>query len=243
MIGGQRCGTTSLHASLADHAEIRAGFRKEVHYFDLHHERGEAWYRANFPLRRGLGGRSTFEATPNYLASVDTPRLMSALLPDVKLIALLRNPIERTHSSWRLRKQEGAEDRDFTTAIEDELAGAAHGYDDLDEERNRWQDRAMRWSYMEKSCYDEHFERWFEFFDPRQFLILQSEALFSDPAHALAQIQDFLEIRIDPSITLPQINAARSTTIDPVFREYLSAYFAPHIKRLSETVSQDFDWS
>jgi len=243
IIGGQRCGTTSLHESLAEHFAIEPSLRKEIHYFDLHLERETDWYRAHFPLESKLTGRVTFEATPNYLASQDAPGLMRATLPDVKLIALLRNPVERTHSSWKLRTYEGSDDRPFATAVEEELAGVTLTYDDVDDERKQWLERAKRWSYMEKSRYDEHFTRWFDVYDRDQFLILESESVFGNPAESLARIEAFLGIEHDPGIVLPRTNFTSKSSIDPSFRQFLSEYFAPHNSRLSAMTGIDFNWS
>ncbi|MEN8238416.1 MAG: sulfotransferase [Actinomycetota bacterium] len=241
--GGQRCGTTSLYESLAGHSHIDPSLKKEIHYFDLHIDRGEDWYRAHFPLVSRSAGRLTFEATPNYLASVHAPKLMKALVPDVKLITLLRDPVERTYSSWKLRTYEGAENRPFATAVRDELAGVEVTHDDIDDERRRSLDRAMRWAYVEKSRYDEHFDRWFEFFDREQFLILKSEALFADPSAGLAQIEAFLGIDHDPSITLPHTNFTPTSSMDASFRQYLREYFAPHNERLTSIAGVDFGWA
>ncbi len=242
VIGGQRCGSTSLHRSLAQHTSIEASLRKEVHYFDLHFDRGIDWYRANFSLESKRAGRITFEATPNYLASADAPERMSSVLPDVKLIALLRDPVERTHSSWKLRTSEGAEHRPFEIAVEQELAGVTPTYDGLDDEQKRLLQRTMRWSYVEKSTYDEHFERWFEFFDRDQFLVLESEAIFANPAEGLAQIEAFLGIEHDPAIVFPHKNATERSSIDPALRAHLNDYFAPHRERLAAITGVEFSW-
>ena len=241
IIGGQRCGTTSLHLALAGHPEVQASFRKEVHYFDLHHERGIDWYKANFPLESRMAGRITFEATPNYLASAEAPRLMGAVIPQAKIIVLLRNPIERSHSSWRLRRLEGLDDRPFEDAVEDELSGVTLHNEDTEEGRRRL-DRAKQWAYVEKSRYDEHFQRWFNFFNRNQFLILQSEALFSNPDDTLNEVQEFLGIDTDSSIGLPRTNSTAPFPIEPPLRQYLSDYFGPHNERLSAITGTRFEW-
>jgi len=243
IVGGQRCGTTSLFESLAKHRVIDASLNKEVHYFDLSFERGVEWYRAHFPLESKLAGRVTFEATPNYLASVHAPKLMQSVIPDVKLIALLRNPVDRAHSSWKLRTYEGSENRPFAEAVEDELTGMTMTYDDVDDDRKAMVARAMRWSYVEKSRYAEHFARWFEFFDREQALILESEALFANPSEGLAAIEAFLGIEHDPTMQLPRTNFTAALAIDPGFRQYLNEYFAPHNERLEAMTGTSCDWS
>jgi hypothetical protein len=243
IIGGQRCGTTSLYDSLAEHRIMDASHNKEVHFFDLSFDRGVDWYRAHFPLASKMPGRISFEATPNYLASADTPKLMQSVMPDVRLIALLRNPVERTHSSWKLRTYEGSESRSFEEAVEAELAGATMMYDDVDADGMLLLERSMHWAYVEKSRYAEHFTRWFESFDRDQILILDSEALFANPAEGLARIETFLGVEHDPAIVLPRTNSTAPSSIEPAFRTYLREYFAPYNDRLEQMTGITFDWS
>ena len=243
VIGGQRCGTTSLFESLSQHHDIEPSFSKEVHYFDLFHERGLDWYRAHFPLASRMSGSVCFEATPNYLSSVHAPGLMHAVMPDTKMIVLMRDPVERTHSSWKLRVYEGSDDRPFVKAVEEELAGVTVTYEDVLDDRRQHMARAMRWSYVEKSRYAEHLTRWFEVFDRDQFLILESEALFANPADGLASIEAFVGIDHDPTVTLPRSNFTAASSIDPPVRQYLTEYFAPHNERLTELTGLTFTWT
>jgi hypothetical protein len=243
IIGGQRCGTTSLFDSLSQHRAIEQSLNKEVHYFDLSYERGVDWYRAHFPVESKMSGRVAFEATPNYLAYADAPALMQSVIPDAKMIVLLRNPVERTHSSWKLRTFEGSEHRPFEKAVEDEMQGVIMTYDDLDDDGQKKVARSMRWSYVEKSRYAEHLSVWFEHFDRDQFLILTSEALFANPAEGLSSIESFLGVDHDPAVTLPRTNVTTSSAIEPSFRRYLSEYFAPHNERLCEVAGISVDWS
>jgi len=243
IIGGQRCGTTSLFDSLSQHHAIEPSLNKEVHYFDLFSERGVDWYRAHFPVESKMSGRVAFEATPNYLAVADAPRLMHSVMPDVKLIVLLRNPVERTHSSWKLRTFEGSEHRSFEQAVEDEMAGVTMTYEGLDDDARQKVARAMRWAYVEKSRYVDHLVRWREYFDLDQCLILESETLFANPEEGLSIIEAFLGIDHDPAVTLPRTNFTASSAIDPSFRQYLSEYFAPHNERLEKLARITVDWS
>ena len=243
IIGGQRCGTTSLYQSLAQHRAIEPSLRKEVHYFDLSFENGLDWYRAHFPLQSRLTESLAFEATPNYLASPGTPEMMHAVIPEVKLIVLLRDPVERAYSSWKLRMYEGSENRTFAAAVEDELSGVTMTYDGVDDERRRRIARAMPWSYVEKSRYAEHLGRWLEFFDRDRFLILESESLFADPSSILGEIEAFVGVEHDQGVTLPRKNFTEASSIGPSIRQYLGDYFAPHNERLEALTGLSFTWS
>ena len=109
IVGGQRCGTTSLHHYLIQHPGIlSARFTKGVHWFDMSFDKPESWYRANFPTaarRRaaadGLGYPVlTGEASPYYLFHPEVPGRVGEVKPDIKIIAILEDPTERAWSHY-----------------------------------------------------------------------------------------------------------------------------------------------
>jgi Sulfotransferase domain len=109
---------------------------------------------------------------------------MHAVLPDVKLIVLLRNPIARAMSHFKHRVREDKDDlRTFNEVIDRELNGTID---------DRWD--PMEWAYLGKGLYVQRLGRWHRFFDRRQFLILKSEDLFSRPQAVLDDVTDFLGI-------------------------------------------------
>lgn len=238
VIGGQRSGTTSLFHSLAEHPGLTPSFRKEVHYFDIHHvNHDKNWYRANFPLRV-LSDKLAYEATPNYLAHPDTPKAMHGLLPDVRLIALLRNPVERTYSSWRFQVYRGREQRSFREAIDSELAGG-----EADESSPEKHQGDLQYAYLRKSRYAEHLERWLTFYDRSQMLIVKSEDLFEQPGETMERILDFVGLAPSPNVSLRHIHATPPTSLSNGDRLWLEEYFEPHNRHLENLLGEKFDWS
>jgi len=119
IIGTMKGGTSTLNAWLRHHPQVMFSAIKEVHYFNDHYDRGERWYRTYFPLwEQWLGGRCALEATPAYLyrSSVVMPR-MHALVPDARLILLLRNPVARAISHYGHQVQRGVEHRPAAEAL------------------------------------------------------------------------------------------------------------------------------
>ena len=128
IIGAQKGGTTSLYNYLLQHPQVKPAWVKEIHYFDIHHQKPLSWYRAHFPLSlpdrfgsRNTGPRYTGEATPYYLFHPLAPRRAAVAVPEARLICLLRNPIDRAFSHYNHNRRKGREKRTFTRAVRDEL--------------------------------------------------------------------------------------------------------------------------
>lgn len=99
-IGAQRAGSTWLHELLAAHSRIYMPTRrKEVHYFDLYHNRGRGWYESFF--REARPGQVVGEVTPDYLHTPGCAERVAASLPDAKLVVILRDPVERAYSHYK----------------------------------------------------------------------------------------------------------------------------------------------
>ncbi len=107
ILGAMKSGTTSLHNYLVQHPGVIEPLRKEVHYFDVNLERGERWYRAHFG-REGEPGLN-LDSSPYYLFHPAVPRRLHDLLPDAKLVVLLRDPVRRAYSHYWHERDKGRE--------------------------------------------------------------------------------------------------------------------------------------
>ena len=202
VIGAQRCGTSSLYKYLEQHPQVYAAARKETEYLSTSHSRGELWYRSHFLLdirmsmaARVRGSKSlAFEATPDYMLDPRAPQRASDLLPEIRLIALVRNPIDRAYSHYLHNRQLNQEHLSFEDALEAEperIRGEMVRL--LDDPLYRARS-LRRYSYVTRGHYAEQIERWHEFFSPTRLLIVHSEALFREPADGFARILKFLEL-------------------------------------------------
>ena len=104
IIGAQRCGTSSLYSYLIEHPQIAPATRKELHYFDLNYAAGDEWYRSQFPQfpDTPFDGRLTVtgEASPYYLFHPMAAERCASVVPDAKLIVMVRDPVERAYSHY-----------------------------------------------------------------------------------------------------------------------------------------------
>jgi hypothetical protein len=244
LIGGQRCGTTSLHRYLSAHPQVAMAFRKEVSFFDVNWPRGEDWYRSHFPSAYRLGNRVVGEATPYYLFHPAVPARVRAIVPSVKLVAVLREPVARAHSGYRLQRAIGMEPLGFAEAIAaeaDRLAGEA---DRLLADPGYRSVAHRHFSYQARGLYAEQLRRWFAEFPREQLLVLRSDDLFSDPGGTLSRVHAFLGIDDRPAAAYPVAqNATRGDDLDPTTDALLRERFAEPNRRLWAVLGEDWGWN
>ncbi|QCH15789.1 sulfotransferase [Synechococcus sp. CB0101] len=184
IIGGMKCGTTTLNAWLREHPQVAFSSVKEIHFFDKHYAKGAHWYRTHFPIWEILrGAHCRIEATPSYLSNaiVTAPR-MSALIPNAKLIAMLRNPVERAISHYCHLQRNGIETRPPEIALTAEVSRSG---------RNAI-------PYKERGLYAQQLEAFMEHYSREKILIIKSEEFFKDPEATFLQTQLFLNLNPIP---------------------------------------------
>lgn len=247
IIGAQKCGTTFLYQLLVQHPRVKPAFLKEVHYFDLNFRKDHNWYRSHFPLQiRNTQRYITGEASPYYLFHPHAPRRASGVVPDAKLIVLLRNPVDRAYSHYQHQvkrvKGKTRESLPFDEAIEVEeriLPGEVNKM--LQDEYYASSSHRTR-SYLSRGIYIDQLLAWSSFFQRRQIFVLKSEDLFSDTTNALEGMLDFLEIPYwAPEIySIP--NKREYSGVSPPVRQRLEEYYKPHNQRLYEYLGADLGW-
>jgi hypothetical protein len=252
IIGAQKSGTTTLYAYLNQHPAVAEAFTQEVHYFDLNFHRGLSWYRAHFPttvyarrIRGALGTNlQTGEASAYYLFHPQVCRRVWATLPRVRLIIVLRDPVERAWAQYLQNRATKLEDLAFEDAIdreEERLAG---------ERRKLLEDEAAtsfshrEHSYLSRGIYVDQIRPWMELFPREQIHFVSSEdLLFRDPASIVAQVQDFLALPRHPVKQLRIYPREAGVPINDATRARLRKHFQMHNQRLFEYLGRDFGWS
>ena len=240
ILGAQKCGTSSLHNYLTQHPGVIAPLRKEVHYFDLNYGRGEAWYRAHFG-RQGEPGLN-LDSSPYYLFHPAVPRRMRELLPDVRLIVLLRDPVRRAYSHYWHERDKGQEELSFEAAIDAEperLGRVAELLASGELERSR---EHQRHSYLARGRYAEQLERWFATYPRERIRVLRFEDFVQDPLAALNGTLEFLGLPPAASVRLEARNARRYPPMQEATMARLREYFEPHNRRLEALLGRTFGW-
>jgi hypothetical protein len=255
VIGTKRGGTTSLWRYLLQHPLVPPLFpawnTKTSHYFEENFGRGEAWYRSHFPTRRQRaalerrhGGPSKVgEAAPLYMFHPLAAGRVAELMPQARMIVLLRDPVERAYSHWKERRTEGKEPLGFAEALAAEPERTAGERDRMIADPGYFSEAYDWYTYRERGRYVDHLEPWLDRFDRSQLLFLASETFYRDPAASYARILDFIGL---PPFRLPAydvFNDRPSTGMDDAVRAELRAHYRPYNAALESRLGMTFDWS
>ncbi len=248
VIGAQKAGTSSLFAYMSQHPQLSPSCKKEVHFFDGGkdasfdaYELGQRWYRAHFSSAGPGASCKAFEASPNYLLNPLAPERMFGLLPEARLIVLLRNPTERAISHYFHNKREGHEEPlpigEAMQREEERLAPAI--------EHRDYKSAAFRqYSYKYRGLYRERLEGFLKVFPRTQLLILNSERFFAEPADALRRVFGFAGV--DEEFTVrdlrPRNVGSRKEDVPSGVYEYLNDFFRLHNRALYDLVGEDYGW-
>ena len=249
IIGAQKCGTTSLYSYLVQHPGIMNAECKEIHYFGnpVNRARGETWYRKHFPtissmklVEKNLGySPLTGEASPD-MNKPHVPKLVHELLPNAKLIAIFRNPVDRAFSQYHHhRKVAGWEPLSFEEAIAQSPLKLP---DQVMHDEWEYHKTDFR-GYITKGLYAEQLEGWYQCFSKDSIHILSGDEFFLDPAKELKEILKFLEMpdfKFDCSV--PKNVGGYKAKMSKEIRTHLEEIFRPHNRRLYNLTGKDFGW-
>lgn len=241
VIGAQRSGSTSLYRYLTSHPRIAPARSKEIKYFSAFADRPWGWYRRQFPDALPPGS-ITGEATPYYLFHPHAARRVAQRLPNARLLAVLRNPVDRAYSHWAHETARGAEWLPFADALAAEperLAGERDRM--LADERyasGAWQNH----SYAARGRYAEQLTGWLAHVDRARLLVLRAEDLYADPAATVRVATDFLGVPAAPLLDARQHNERAYPPLDAALRRQLAARFAPANRDLEDLVGRRFGW-
>jgi hypothetical protein len=242
VVGAKRAGTTSLYRYLTRHPGVLScAMGKGTHYFDVCFTRGWGWYRSSFPLARGHA--ITGEASPYYMFHPLAPARIAAALPGVRLIMVLRDPVDRAWSHYHNERSLGTEPLSFEDAVAREVERLGGEAERMTSDP-AYQSFAWRHhSYLARGRYAEQLERLYNLFPPDQVLVLQSEALLADPNVALGPVWPFLGLApFTATDRLTYKPGGEYETMPAATRDCLNAYFGEHNERLYRLPGVRFRW-
>ena len=238
VVGGtQKGGTSALDHFLRQHPEIcMPTCGKELHFFDQDSNFQGApdygRYHLNFspePMHRMTG-----ETTPIYMYWRHAPERIHQYNPLMKWILVLRNPIDRAYSCWRMQHRRGLESLSFRAALAEESS----------RRQAAQPDQLRRFSYLDRSHYVCQLYRIYRFFDPSRCMICLNEDLRFEHAQTMARIFQFLSV--DPDVCIPSeeiFSGGDHPPLEPGLRHELAEFFRMEIKELCNLLGRDLkDW-
>ena len=242
IVGAQKCGTSSLSATLRLHPQIFMSRPKELHFFDNRFDRGLDWYAEQFtPRPRQLAAG---EGSPNYLYHPEAPRRIAESLPEVQLIVMLRDPAKRAYSHYWHTQRLGAETVDFETALTLEPQRIASG---------KPSDRG-RYSYVDRGHYLPQVENLESLVGRDRLHVILLDNLVDERIETLRRTFRFLGVEAAPAETIKEkwtnkyrVRKAPGDKAEPVAyppmkadtRAWLVEHFRPHNDRLAAWLGCD----
>jgi hypothetical protein len=244
IIGTQKGGTTSLYNYLVSHPQVLSAAQKEILYFDYNFSENENWYRKFFPLLARLKRSSlTGEADPDYLYHLHAPKRIAQTTKNIKLIIILRNPVNRAISHYWYEVKGGHEKLPIHKAFDIEEERIAEGRKMVAANEHFYSFEYEHFSYLDRGKYAEQIKRYMTYFDLKQMLILKSEDLFSHTQETFNKLTSFLNLRRYELHNLKSYNTGnyqkeRYTDL----RNTLSGFFEPYNRELYKLLDIDPWW-
>lgn len=249
IIGAAKCGTTALYDYLIQHKNTLPALWKELYFFDRYYPRGLTWYKANFPFKSTKFFKSFFtqkeficgEATPTYIHHPLAPKRIFQDLPNVKLIVLLRNPVDRAYSHYQMEKRLGYENLDFEEALKKEDERLENEEQKMIEDFNYYSYEWQTHSYKQGGHYADLLKNWLDIFPKDNLLILKTEDFNEKPQEIFYKVLDFLNLP-KHEINYRKVNVGKYSEIDLKIKNELIEHFKPHNENLYRLLNRDFEW-
>ncbi|MGB3404531.1 MAG: tetratricopeptide repeat protein [Microcoleaceae cyanobacterium] len=246
IIGSMKAGTTSLYNYISQHPHFLPCIRKEIDFFSIRYDKGIDWYLAHFPKVPKESNFFTGEASTSYLDYPKVPQRLYQHFPDVKLIAILRNPVERAFSHYHHKKKyhPGKEQRSFEEAIGEEMNfleqlenPILQAYSNTDDPFGH-----LRSGYLLRGLYIYFIQQWIDLFPKEQIKIFKSEEFYDNPEAVMKQVFEFLEVSDHQLASYPQYNSGSYSPISDKVRQKLSDFFHVHNQKLENYLNIELGW-
>jgi sulfotransferase family protein len=234
--GAQKSGTTALHYFLAKHPNITMGDQQEIHFFDDDATFAAAVDYEQLHKHYPLVTPSTIagDCTPSYIYYQPAAERIWKYNPKIKLLVLLRNPVERAFAHWNMQRFKGREPLDFFDAVREEktrIAGAPPT-------------EARRFAYVDRGFYAQQLERLFRFFLRDQVRVVKFDEFNDKQRETLASVFSFLGLEPLRSVRRKDRNVVPyERTMNWEERIFLYNLFADDIAKLERMLAWDCsDW-
>ena len=254
IIGVGRAGTTALYSYLIQHPSIHPALAddeklaSDIHFFEYMESDSISWYKSHFPillpkLNSQKHHKITGEYTSTYFYHPDVPERIYQLLPKVKLIVILRNPIDKIYSTYYQQFRYGEVSTSFEETIDAELRRIKILEDNPDlRSQHPGFSNFISQNILRHGIYADYFINWFELFNKKQILILNADDLKKNTENTLQQVFEFLGVENHTIENLSHISARKYPKLNDITRKKLIEFYKPHNERLNKLLQRNFQW-
>jgi hypothetical protein len=251
IVGAQRSGTTSMYRTLDQHpAILKAVLHKGVHYFDTGYDHSLAWYQGHFPLRAraALARRATgdvpltFESSPYYMFHPLAAERISRDLPQVKLLVLVRDPVERAYSAHAHELARGYETEPFQRALELEDQRLAGEAERIVSQPGYLSHSHQHQAYLTRGLYADQLERLARHVGRDRVHVVDSGRFFTEPEPVYDGVLEFLGLRRHGYPVFERHNARPRAPMPETLRATLNQHFATPDERLTSWLGHPPSW-
>ena len=247
VIGAKRCGTTSLFHHLPEHPCISKSPYDNMGFFNENFHLGVNWYKSFFPtvstrnkIKSKFGNSLAFDVTTTYMEEESTANNVYQIKPNMKIIVILRNPVDRAYSQYHLNVREKIEKRSFEDTIKENM-------DILNKENYKSNEIKLKFSveennYLKKSLYALQLKHWLKIFPRENILVLSTEEFEKNQQVIYNKIFEFLNISKFEVKNTKKMEKGNYPHMKSETRNLLLDYFRAHNHELFELVNREFDW-
>lgn len=248
IIGAMKSGTTSMYEYIAEHPQFLPAIQKEIDFFSIRYHLGIDWYQAHFASNPAPKQYFTGEASTSYIDYPQVAQRIYQHYPEAKIIAVLRNPIDRAFSHYNhvQKYHSGRETRSFVDAAIAEmnwLNQLENPHIEAVDAENSEPFAYLKYGYLFRGLYVYFLQEWMSLFERSQFLILKSEDFYLQPAATMTKIYQFLDVPVHHLEQYPVYNVGSyNNKIDSELVQRLCQFFQPHNQKLEGFLDQKFHW-
>lgn len=248
--GAQRCGTTSLFRTLAQHPDVVVPLSgKGVHYFDTADSfaRGRAWYVGHFPIAatariRTRGRARTGEASPYYVFHPLAAARIAQTVPDAKMLVLVRDPVERAFSAWKQERARGFEDQEFEAALDLEGQRLEGEVERILADPTYQSFSHQHHAYVARGRYAEQLRRVQSVLPAGALMVVETDDVLTGRGQGWSDLLNHLGLRHWEPQTVPRANARPSTPMPAHVRRRLESEFEESDTALTEFLGRPPTW-
>jgi len=247
VIGAKRCGTTSLYQHLPEHPCISKSPHDNMGFFNDNFHLGVNWYKSFFPttftrkkIKSKFGNFLAFDVTTKYMEEESTANNVYQTKPNMKIIIILRNPVDRAYSQYHLSVRQTAERRSFEDVVEENM-------NRLNKESHEHYGRKPKFSveednHLKKGLYALQLRYWLKIFPRENILIVSTEEFESNQQIIYNKIFEFLNISKFEVKNTKKMEKGNYPPMKSETRNLLLDYFRSHNHELFELINIKFDW-